>query len=64
MLHTFIDDNHSKIFISEENKSCVRGDNKSIHIKILNEFKDIRKSYGINVINTLIIITKLMSLVL
>ena len=44
-------DSNSKIFISEENKYCVRGDNKSIHVKILNEFKDIRKSYGINVID-------------
>ena len=46
------DDNNSKIFISEKNKYYVKNNNKSIHIKILNEFKDIRKSYGINVINT------------
>ena len=45
-------DNHSKIFISEENKYYTRGDNKSIHAKIVNNFKDIRKSYGINVIDT------------
>ena len=45
-------ENHSKIFISEENKYYTRGDNKSIHVKILNNFKDIRKSYGINVIDT------------
>ena len=44
-------DNHSKIFISEENKYYIRGDNKLIQVKILNEFKDIRKSYGINVID-------------
>ena len=43
------DDNHSKIFISEKNKYYIKSDNKSIHIKILNEFKDIRKSYRINV---------------
>ena len=52
--------NLSRICISEENKYYIRGDNKSIHIKILNEFKDIRKSSGIQ----LIIITKMMSLVL
>ena len=46
------DDNQSKIFISKENKYYIRGDDKSIHVKILNEFKDIRKSYGINVIDT------------
>ena len=44
-------DNHSKIFISKENRYYVRGDNKSIHVKILNEFEDIRKSYGISVID-------------
>ena len=46
------DDNNSKIFISEKNKYYIKNNNKSIHIKILNEFKDIRKSYGINVIDT------------
>ena len=46
------DNNHSKIFASERNKYYIRGDNKSIHVKILNEFKDIRKSFGINVIDT------------
>ena len=46
------DNNHSKIFASKKNKYCIRGDNKSRHVKILNEFKDIRKSYGINVIDT------------
>ena len=40
--------NHSRIFISEENRYYIRRDNKSIHVQILNEFKDIRKSYGIN----------------
>ena len=40
---------HSKIFISEENRYYIRRDNKSIHVQILNEFKDIRKSYEINV---------------
>ena len=45
-----IDDyNHSKIFISKKNKYNIRDDNKSIHVKILNRFKDIRKSYEINV---------------
>ena len=41
-----IDDyNHSKIFVAEKNK-CYReyGDNRSININILNEFKDIKKS--------------------
>ena len=45
------DDNYSKIFISEGNKYYIKNNNKSMHIKILNEFKDIRKSYGINVID-------------
>ena len=40
--------NHSRIFISEENRYYIRRDNKSIHVQILNEFKNIRKSYGIN----------------
>ena len=40
--------NHSRIFISEENRYYIRRDNKSIQVQILNEFKDIRKSYGIN----------------
>ena len=35
-------DNHSKIFIFEENKYYTRVDNKSIHVKILNNFKDVR----------------------
>ena len=43
------ENNHSRIFISEENRYYIRRDNKSIHAQILNEFKDIRKSYGINV---------------
>ena len=43
------DDHHSKIFISEKDKYYIRGDNKSIHVNILNEFKDIRNSYEINV---------------
>ena len=43
------DDNHSKIFNSEKDKYYNRGDNKSIHVSILNEFKDIRNSYEINV---------------
>ena len=46
------DDNHSKIFVSEKNKCYIRGDNKSMHVKILNEFKDFRKSYEINLIDT------------
>ena len=41
--------NHSRIFISEENKYYIRRDNKSIHLQILNEFEDIKKSFGINV---------------
>ena len=43
------DNNNSKIIVSEKNKYYVRGDNKSILVKILNEFKDIIKSYEINV---------------
>ena len=46
------DDNNSKIFFSEKNKYYIRNYNKSIHVKILNEFKDITKSYGVNVIDT------------
>ena len=38
------DHNHSKIYISEENKYYIRSDG-SIRIKIFNEFEDIRKSY-------------------
>ena len=45
-------DNHSKIFASEENRYYIKGNNKVIHIKLLNEFKDIGKSYGINVNDT------------
>ena len=41
--------NHNKLFISEKNKYYIRDDNKSIQVQILNEFKDIKKSYGINV---------------
>ena len=38
------DDNRSKIFVSEKNKYCREyGDNRSIHVNILNEFKDIKK---------------------
>ena len=45
-------DNHSKIFISEKNKYYIRYDNnKSIRINILNRFKDIKKSYEINIID-------------
>ena len=45
--------NHSRIFISEKNRYYIRRDNKLIHLQILNEFKDIRKSYNkIDVIDT------------
>ena len=44
--------NHSKIFVSEKNNYyCEYGDNRSIHVNILNEFKDIKKSHEINVID-------------
>ena len=43
------DNNHCKIFIVEKSKYYIKNDNKSIYIEILNEFKDIRKSYKINV---------------
>ena len=43
------DDNHSKIFISEKDKYYVRGDNKLIHVNILNELKDVRNFHEINV---------------
>ena len=38
------DYNHSKIYISEENKYYVRSDG-SVRFRIFNEFKNIRKSY-------------------
>ena len=38
--------NHNRIFISEKNRYYIRRDNKSIHLQILKEFKDIRKSYN------------------
>ena len=46
------DDNHSKILVPEKNK-CYReyGDNRSININIFNEFKAIKKSHEINVID-------------
>ena len=45
--------NHSRIFISEKYRYYIRCDNKSIYLQILNEFKDIRKSYNkIDVIDT------------
>ena len=48
-----IDNNsNSKIFISEKNKYSVRNYNKSIHIKILNKFRNIKKSYKVNVNDT------------
>ena len=40
--------NHSKIFISKTNMYYIKN-NKSICIKVFNKFKDIKKSYGINV---------------
>ena len=46
------DDNHSKIFVPEANKYYIKyGDNRSIYANILNEFKDIKTSYKINVID-------------
>ena len=46
------DDNHSKIFISEKNKYHIKyGENRLMYLNILNSFKDIRKSYEINVID-------------
>ena len=46
------DGNHSKIFVSEKNNYyCEYGDNRSIHVNILNEFKDTKKSHEINVID-------------
>ena len=43
------DGNHSKIFISKKNKYCIEyGNNRSLKVNILNEFKDIRNSYEIN----------------
>ena len=44
--------NHGRIFISEKNKYYIKGDNKSIHIQILDKFRNIEKSYRINVIDT------------
>ena len=37
------DNNHSKIFVSENNRYCIKCDNKSMYVKILNEFKDTKK---------------------
>ena len=46
------DDNHSKTFVPETNKYYIKyGDNRSIYANILNEFKDIKTSYKINVID-------------
>ena len=46
------DDNHSNVLVSEKNKYYIKhGDNRSIYVNILNEFKDIKKSYKINVID-------------
>ena len=46
------DDNHSKIFVPETNKYYIKyGDNRSIYANISNEFKDIKTSYKINVID-------------
>ena len=46
------DDYHSKIFVPEKNKYYIKyGDNRSIYVNILNEFKDIKKSHKINVID-------------
>ena len=46
------DGNHSKIFVPETNKYYIKyGDNRSIYANILNEFKDIKTSYKINVID-------------
>ena len=42
-------DNHCKILISEKSKYYIKNDNELIDIEILSEFKDIRKSYKINV---------------
>ena len=46
------DGNHSKIFVSEKNNYYREyGDNRSMHVNILNECKDIKKSHEINVID-------------
>ena len=51
MLVLINDDNHSKIYISKENKYYIRSDG-SVRLKIFNEFEDIRKSYRkINIID-------------
>ena len=44
-------DSNNKIFISEKEYQ-VRNYNKSIHTKILNKFRDIKKSYKTNVNHT------------
>ena len=51
MLLLVDDYNHSKIFISEKSKYYIKNEYKSIQVKILNKFKDIRKSHEINVID-------------
>ena len=41
-----------KYLFPKKNKSYIKyGDNRSIYVNILNEFKDIKKSYKINVID-------------
>ena len=46
------DNNHKKIFASKKNKYYTRGYNKPIHIRILSDFKDIKKSYRISLFDT------------
>ena len=44
------DDNHSKYLFLKKNEFHIEyGDNRSIYVNILNTFKDIRKSYEIDV---------------
>ena len=44
------DDNHSKIFISKENKYYIKhDDNRLLRVKVKNRFEGIRESYEINV---------------
>ena len=46
------DNNYKKIFVFKKNKYYIRGYNKSIHTKILSDFKDVKKYYGINFFDT------------
>ena len=57
-------DSNSKIFISEKNKYYIRNYNKSIHLTILNKFRDIKNLIELMLMIQLIIMTRLINFVL